>query len=72
MKLELLEPPSPRSKTRGSHSSDQTAVPKAVGLWESPTLEEEPSSQAVGTESYILALTPYSIPGLRHRERPGQ
>lgn len=72
MKLELLEPPSPRSKARGSHYSDQTAIPKVVGLWESPTLKEEPSSQAVGTESYILVLPPYFIPGFRHHKHPGQ
>lgn len=51
MKLGLLEPPSPRSKARGSHYSDQTVIPKAVGSWESSTLRE-----AVGTESYILVL----------------
>lgn len=51
MKLELLEPPSPRTKARGSHYSDQTAISKAVGSWESPTLGE-----AVGTKSNILVL----------------
>lgn len=52
MKLELLEPPSPWSKARGSHYSDQTVIPKAVGLQESPALEEEPSFQGGGTERY--------------------
>lgn len=57
MKLELLEPPSPWSKARGSHYSDQTVIPKAVGLQESPALEEELSFQGGGTERYTLVLT---------------
>lgn len=52
--MSFLEPPSPRSKPWGSHYLDQTAILKAVGLFESPAIGEEPSSKAVWTESCIL------------------
>lgn len=68
MQLKLLEPPSPRPRP-GVHYSDRTAIPKAVGLWESPSLEEEPSFLAVGTEGYIPGRTspaPVVYPGCRH------
>lgn len=68
--MSFLEPPSPRSKPWGSHYLDQTAILKAVGLFESPAVGEEPSSKAVWTESCILVLltspAPHSIPAFRH------